>query len=412
MALNSIKEPDAIIVGTPLRLSEDEPTEGARSGGTYVVQPGETLSGIAADHGNQVEHLMRLNGIAEPDRIQAGMSLLLTDTPTAPPPSAATTPYVVQPGDTLLSIALRHRLGLDALMTANPLADPDLIQAGQLLVLPADARTGTVPGVLERARGPRSEGRYEEAASLLVEGLAGAGDGRGTVALAASQAFLAARNYGRAADLASVAAESEETTSDALVLWAQALVGLGRSDAALRKLEEHLGGPAPSAYTAFQAAELWGGIGDGPAERGTYERALQLGLSPMWSIAAERRIGESLAAAGEWQAAASWYERAARTASGLEDQPPPVWFDRDLVERTAETRTPELLLRAAEAQLRAGNVGLAAARFAELASIYPSSREALPALDKLQELGHSADIGEYSRGRVLLQALWRGESLR
>jgi LysM repeat protein len=44
-------------------------------GGTYVVQPGDTMSGIAAQLGTTVEDLAAANGIADPDLIYAGQKL-------------------------------------------------------------------------------------------------------------------------------------------------------------------------------------------------------------------------------------------------------------------------------------------------------------------------------------------------
>jgi len=78
--------------------------------------------------------------------------LLPVVTPTPPPPSLAVptptppaaegrTPagdntYVVQPGDTLYSIAVRFGVSLDALIRANDIQDPNDLQAGQVLVIP------------------------------------------------------------------------------------------------------------------------------------------------------------------------------------------------------------------------------------------------------------------------------------
>ena len=44
-------------------------------GGTYVVQSGDTLSGIAAQLGTSVEDLAAANGIANPDLVYAGQTL-------------------------------------------------------------------------------------------------------------------------------------------------------------------------------------------------------------------------------------------------------------------------------------------------------------------------------------------------
>lgn len=46
------------------------------SGGSYVVQSGDTLTGIAADLGTSVDQLMADNGLTDPDVIYAGQTLV------------------------------------------------------------------------------------------------------------------------------------------------------------------------------------------------------------------------------------------------------------------------------------------------------------------------------------------------
>ncbi|MEX1022087.1 MAG: LysM domain-containing protein [Dehalococcoidia bacterium] len=60
------------------------------------------------------------------------------------------TSYVVQPGDTLSSIAARHRTSVVALMAANSIRDPNLLRVGVRLRLPSRA-SGQVAGA---AAGP------------------------------------------------------------------------------------------------------------------------------------------------------------------------------------------------------------------------------------------------------------------
>ena len=48
---------------------------GAASGGSYVVQSGDTLTGIAAELGTSVDSLMSANGLTSPDLIYAGQTL-------------------------------------------------------------------------------------------------------------------------------------------------------------------------------------------------------------------------------------------------------------------------------------------------------------------------------------------------
>jgi len=65
--------------------------------------------------------------------------LLGTDAPAETPHAAATTPpYVVQPGDTLFSLAQRFGTSVEAITAANGLADVS-IRAGQELIIPLPA---------------------------------------------------------------------------------------------------------------------------------------------------------------------------------------------------------------------------------------------------------------------------------
>jgi rare lipoprotein A len=47
----------------------------AASGGSYVVQSGDTLTGIAAEVGTSVDDLMSANGLTDPDMVYAGQTL-------------------------------------------------------------------------------------------------------------------------------------------------------------------------------------------------------------------------------------------------------------------------------------------------------------------------------------------------
>jgi rare lipoprotein A len=47
----------------------------AASGGSYVVQSGDTLTGIAAELGTSVDSLMAANGLTDPDLLYAGQPL-------------------------------------------------------------------------------------------------------------------------------------------------------------------------------------------------------------------------------------------------------------------------------------------------------------------------------------------------
>ncbi len=45
--------------------------------GLYVVQNGDSLSGLAEDFGTTIEELMAANGLTDPDALQVGQTLLI-----------------------------------------------------------------------------------------------------------------------------------------------------------------------------------------------------------------------------------------------------------------------------------------------------------------------------------------------
>ena len=100
---------------------------------TYAVAPGDTLGTIAARFGTTVAALAANNHIANPDLIFAGQRLIVTagHAVTGATPST----YTVSPGDTLGTIAARFGTTVAALAANNHIANPDLIFAGQTLSL-------------------------------------------------------------------------------------------------------------------------------------------------------------------------------------------------------------------------------------------------------------------------------------
>jgi len=108
---------------------------------TYVVQPGDSLGLIAQRYGTTVYALANLNNISDPNLIYPGQVLYLpgcsTDPAPTPTPPPATTTYVVVRGDTLYSISVRFGTTVAKLSAMNGISNPDLIYAGQVLIVPA-----------------------------------------------------------------------------------------------------------------------------------------------------------------------------------------------------------------------------------------------------------------------------------
>lgn len=106
----------------------------------YVVQLGDTLSAIAGRGGVSVAHLAALNGIDPNAPLLAGATLAVPGA--APAPAHA---YVVQPGDTLSAIAARAGLSVADLATLNGIDPTAPLLAGSTLSVPGAA--GAAPNV-------------------------------------------------------------------------------------------------------------------------------------------------------------------------------------------------------------------------------------------------------------------------
>lgn len=128
----------------------DEPEEDApesvtiTAGGTttYVIQPGDTLFSIANRFGTTVTALAELNDIVNPSRIFWGQTLLIPGeggTGGPNPPGEDLTVYNVREGDNLYRIALRYNTTVTRLMELNDITNPNLIFIGQELIVPRSA---------------------------------------------------------------------------------------------------------------------------------------------------------------------------------------------------------------------------------------------------------------------------------
>lgn len=114
---------------------------------THIVQPGETLVSIAWLYGVDVSTLARANHILNPNYIYVGQRLIIPAKPTTQP---ATGVYVVKAGDTLYSIARYFGTTAWTIAQANGIYDLNHIYVGQRLMIPGVA---PVPPVSQPAGG-------------------------------------------------------------------------------------------------------------------------------------------------------------------------------------------------------------------------------------------------------------------
>lgn len=139
--------------------TSDSQTAAATSGGTHLVQPGETLFLIGLKYGLNWTLIQQANNLPD-TRIYAGQSLIipgvnpapvanatpipeappLTETASsasseAPPATGESLIHIVQPGDTLFKIGLKYGVRWPAIQAVNGLATTQIF-AGQQLIIP------------------------------------------------------------------------------------------------------------------------------------------------------------------------------------------------------------------------------------------------------------------------------------
>jgi membrane-bound lytic murein transglycosylase D len=124
---------------------------------THTLKAGEKLERIAALHGITLARLKQVNGIGPRVKVKPGLQILVPikgsvaareplpavfQPPAAPEPRTRRVLYTVKKGDTLRTIALRHRVAVENLQRWNKIGR---LTAGQKLVVlqPVTAKAGT-----------------------------------------------------------------------------------------------------------------------------------------------------------------------------------------------------------------------------------------------------------------------------
>jgi N-acetylmuramoyl-L-alanine amidase len=145
-AMNHLADPNHVVIGSVLQVPRfGSATPAVRAagtaGGSVVVQPGQTLSSVATSFDTTVAALASANNLVDPNNIVVG-SVLRIPGPGSPALAATNAPgasgasVVVAAGDTLMGIAHQHGTTVNALATVNNLTDPNRVVMGSVLKIP------------------------------------------------------------------------------------------------------------------------------------------------------------------------------------------------------------------------------------------------------------------------------------
>jgi len=146
------------------------PVAHAQDASVHIVQPGETLSQLAKQYGVATETLRRLNGFEDADNIGVGFPMRLpadaanttAEEDAAQPDEEASqsvamniprperpakvedaVEYLVEQGDTLVSVAAKNLVSVAELVAINRVSPAQRLYAGQTLLVPKSVTLGT-----------------------------------------------------------------------------------------------------------------------------------------------------------------------------------------------------------------------------------------------------------------------------
>ena len=101
---------------------------------TYVVQPGDTLRGVAQRVGAGAENIADANGLTAPFSLRPGQRLTI--------PGGRY--HLVRAGQSGIAIALAYGVNWADIIDANDLAEPYMLRAGRRILIPGDTRPQTL----------------------------------------------------------------------------------------------------------------------------------------------------------------------------------------------------------------------------------------------------------------------------
>jgi LysM repeat protein len=163
---NGLRWNDWVYVGQRIRVPSRELASSVQStaSGVYVVRPGDTMVGIAARNGISVNQLAAANGLRPTVWVYVGQRLKIPKPAAQSRPTTTTSTssstYIVRAGDTLGSIAARHRVTVSQLARANGLYTNSWVYTGRRLQIPRSSSSSSASTSTPSSSTSSSGGTY------------------------------------------------------------------------------------------------------------------------------------------------------------------------------------------------------------------------------------------------------------
>lgn len=118
----------------------------------YIVQSGDTLTGIAEKFDVNLDNLIAVNGISDSNIVSVGMQLLI---PGVQGLKGTITTSPVQIGENLKGLTIRYKIDRSLLLKLNRITSPGEIYVGSNLILP-EANPDTTPSPIAKLTSSQS----------------------------------------------------------------------------------------------------------------------------------------------------------------------------------------------------------------------------------------------------------------
>ena len=152
--------PILFIIISILSITPANPVEAQAAGPTYIVQPGDTLTSIAEKFGVSLKDLISANSITDPNNISTGQPLVI---PGLVGITGTLTTRVIPLGENLETLTREYKIKPSTFIRLNRITSPSELYAGASLIIPVENDT---PPVVQFSNLSKSQTFLEFAAKM------------------------------------------------------------------------------------------------------------------------------------------------------------------------------------------------------------------------------------------------------
>ncbi len=155
---NGLADPDMIYIGQTLVIPREQPQG---NGQIHTVQTGESLAMIAKRYGVSTEQIIAANSLPDINSIYSGQQLTIPTAAASPVENTEDVTYTLQRGDSLYRVSLVFGVTVDDLLAANNLSGPNAVYPGLVVRIPTpgEQTTDVPPDVTPPTTGENTGGR-------------------------------------------------------------------------------------------------------------------------------------------------------------------------------------------------------------------------------------------------------------